>query len=863
MMINTEEYNNMKATLYFRYSSEPAEILKSLLNSPTSNKNKNISNEESGRNASVYTQDKSRFPVIDRNLNKYFIIKRNNTKETQFTQLSSTDSVFSNGSTQFEFSPARNYFYKSGKKKFKYKNLILKDSMKKIWDLENLKIQNMEFSIPRKFNKNFNTCYEYRLYKLQLELVQRKIEIKKLSKIINNLSKTHFSNNLMQKSCVLDIISFKKKKNFSRNNVRYENVYSNDQEFSRKKTMDSLEISGIFKQENYIQKINDINLLPIEREPLQKQCVDNIYIKNYDFKHSLTIQNNGNMEILISKKNIFPKTKTFLDKSISIEIPPCKKNKILYIHLANSLEIERVGKKKFSYNENNLNNNKLLTNEKKPFETQLLFSFCIYNKYPKKFSKNSNIMQKSTLLELWKIPKNENFIERENRFTIFKRNKPENRIEYENEFELLKIKKPQFIYPIKVSSINIISNLKQINKISKFQDLKLLNLLNQKNSIKHENSISLKYNFHKWDTKKFKIKTTELKILNNYKNPISKQNPFEFYHQPYIWQIKPVKINEIFIRPKTNIYNQQINNKNIIPLLHNSYFWLTTPIKTENILIKGKKFIKQKNHIINNESFKISKLKKQTLNLIKNDCLNSKNLLLHISKNPDIFFKNTKNKLWNNLIEQGSRGVDLLAPPKESRRLTLGTEDYFIDTNHFEIKPNNPIINFDNYPKLTPIKHVYENYSFIGDNTKKILNSNYISNENNFTDTRNFYLNKINDFEIQKNVSFAIINEDQENTIPYDYNYNNNSTVNKNRLIFATISKVENKNDSFDESFDPLGGIRKHKNITKYDKYFAANMKKNEDKYKRPVNVVTILNKNPRTKKVEFIRDYGIPKDIY
>ena len=73
----------------------------------------------------------------------------------------------------------------------------------------------------------------------------------------------------------------------------------------------------------------------------------------------------------------------------------------------------------------------------------------------------------------------------------------------------------------------------------------------------------------------------------------------------------------------------------------------------------------------------------------------------------------------------------------------------------------------------------------------------------------------------------------------------------------------ENKYDSFDENLDPLDGIKKHKKITKYDKYFDSRMKKSEVKFKNPANIVSILNKQPKTKKIEYVRDFGTPGENY
>ena len=376
-----------------------------------------------------------------------------------------------------------------------------------------------------------------------------------------------------------------------------------------------------------------------------------------------------------------------------------------------------------------------------------------------------------------------------------------------------------------------------------------------------------------------------------------------------------LKSNKIIHKPK-------ISHENSICLLNNPKIREIIPIENINILMKKKTIIKPKNRIINNESFNISKIKKQSLKIIKNDNFNikesfikwhklkintqnsikilktsqpkkisiSKTSFLYlikkpkspltknkteyfslnsqkhlkktliITKNTNIIIKNSKNNQWNNLIEQGFCGVDLLALPKESRRMTLDIADYFIDTNRFEIKANKPFINFENNPRLTPIQKNNENNSFVDDYTKQIFNNNYISNENNFTVSRKISFNKNDENEMQKNVSFAIVNEDLQNTV----DFNHSSKIRKHRVVVATIAKVEeNKYDSFDENLDPLDGIKKHKKITKYDKYFDSRMKKSEIKFKNPANIVSILNKQPKTKKIEYVRDFGTPGENY
>ena len=263
----------------------------------------------------------------------------------------------------------------------------LKQNMANIWNEDNMCTLNESLSFIR---KGKNTLKGTNIKKFEDEIEKLKLALDKKEQELNYLTN--------------------KLKNFENKKPNKESKIMKIQ------LVDNLYIKNyrINKTENQSIESNDnFEIIPIEKEPLKKQLIDSLFIKNIITKMPIKIQ------------SIFPAEKTIQEERDNIEIQPIEKEPLkkqlvddLYIgrillikpeNIIQNTDILTISKINKAHNSiETLGSLEISPVKKAPLQKQIIDSLYI-EKFPS--IKPKNIIQKIDKLSLFRVQKPQNIFE--------------------------------------------------------------------------------------------------------------------------------------------------------------------------------------------------------------------------------------------------------------------------------------------------------------------------------------------------------------------------------------------------------------------------------------------------------------------
>ena len=241
--------------------------------------------------------------------------------------------------------------------------------------------------------------------------------------------------------------------------------------------------------ENIIENIYNIEIIPIEKEPLKKQLIDSLYIQGLE---EININEEEEIKTIFRGKKIhyikFIPEKLLIEPSDNIEILPLEKEP-LKKQLVDNLFIENLNLIKPENKMQNVDkmtifrtprpqsiieareNLEILPNEKEPLKKQLIDSLYI---------------------EGLILLKSENKIQNIDKMSIFKTPKPQNKMEIRDNIEIIPVKKEKNIlkkqlvddlYIERYTLLKPENKIQNIDKLSIFRTPKPDNIIEAKENL--------------------------------------------------------------------------------------------------------------------------------------------------------------------------------------------------------------------------------------------------------------------------------------------------------------------------------------------------------------------------------------------
>ena len=502
----------------------------------------------------------------------------------------------------------------------------LKQNMINIWNEDNVFdsasnlciIQNENFNRENILRNNKIRKYEEEIRQLQLALSLKEEELNNLS---NKLKSIQNKKALNEKLITRQLV---------------DNLFINNH-----RTI--MNISSIETNENF-------EILPIEKEPLEKQFIDSLFIpKNLDIYH----------------KNIqysFALDKTIIEARDNLVIMPIEKEPLKKQYVDNIFieEANIIKPQNEIQNTNKLTILKIIKPQNSIESNESIEIFPIV--------KDPLQMQFIDTLFIKKI-KRENQIQKTEKLSLFKIQKPKNVFESIDNIEISYIEEEKALERQKIDDLFIPKKLKPISQIQKIDKLTIFKTKRPNNIIRTE------YYFE---------------LLPREKDPLQAQFIDDFYIQKIIkpenisQNIDKIYIYEIpkaenFIQPRDIIEISSIENEPLQIQLIDDLFIEKTPYSFKNLMMEGFEGItvlkKEKNNLYNQgiDSFVIDSLEVKD-NSIQNTCL------MTILKNPKP----------ESIIETSD---SIFIPQKEKSPLEMQLIDkLLIEENK---KPENKVQNID------------------------------------------------------------------------------------------------------------------------------------------------------------------------
>ena len=449
----------------------------------------------------------------------------------------------------------------------------LKQNMVNIWNEDNVFdsasnlciIQNENFNRENLIRNNKIRKYEEEIRQLQLALSLKEEELNNLSNILKSIQNKKALN---EKSITRQLV---------------DNLFINNH-----RTI--MNISSIEMNENF-------EILPIEKEPLQKQLIDILFIpKNLDF-YSKNIQYSFSLD------------KTIIEARDNLVIMPIEKEP-LKKQFVDNIFIEETNIIK---QQNEIQNTNKLTILKTIKPQNSIESNESIEIFP--IEKDPLQMQFIDTLFIKKI-KRENQIQKTEKLSLFKKQKPQNIFESIDNIEISYLEEEKTLEKQTVDDLFIPRKLKPISQIQKIDKLTIFKTKRPNNIIRTE------YYFE---------------LLPQEKDPLQAQFIDDFYIQKIIkpenisQNIDKIYIYEIpkatnFIQSRDIIELSSIENEPLQIQLIDDLFIEKTPYSFKNLMMEGFEGItvlkKEKNHLYNQgiDSFVIDSLEVKD-NSIQNTCL--------------------------------------------------------------------------------------------------------------------------------------------------------------------------------------------------------------------------------------------------
>ena len=332
---------------------------------------------------------------------------------------------------------------------------------------------------------------------------------------------------------------------------------------------EKLSIFRVEKQKNIIEIIDNIQISSLEREPLQKQIVDNLYVeKIISLKPENKIQNRDKLSIFKT-----PRSLNVIDSNENLEILPIEKEP-LKKQLVDSLYIEKIKISPIHKDlivENFEGMEILNNNEKKPLLYQQIDSIYVDGE-----ERPNNKIEQTSLITILRKAKNPNTIEWIQELFISAKGKPELYFQIVDEL-LIEGKERDEILIEECENFEIINTQRKLRQKNK-----------QLNFIQQINSIELSP-IEKEPLKKQIVDNIIIEEIPKKDNEIQVVDKIDILKVP-----KPLPKN--IIEEKDSIFLEQIEKE---PLINKT---------VDNILIEGSP--RQDNLIQNVDKLNILKIPK-------------------------------------------------------------------------------------------------------------------------------------------------------------------------------------------------------------------------------------------------------------
>ena len=585
----------------------------------------------------------------------------------------------------------------------------LKQYMRNIWNEENQSTNVVNLRIIQLESLNINNYSERKritINEYEEQIRQLKIELSKKEKALieaNNKLKSLSNKRILIKD-INDYEYINEENYLKREDIA---LLGKKQPF-----YDNLKIQLVGNL--VIQNPYNIEIIPIEKEPLKKQLIDSLYIEGGQEILQYEI------EELYTKKKLqqlyFPDEKTIIEEKDNIQILPLPKEP-LKKQLVDSLYIERI----FIRPENEIqfinqldisrtlrpknivmeigDNLEILPIEKEPLKKQLVDALYIEGIM---LSKSENIIQNVDKLYIMKAPRGKNVIELKDNIEIYPIEKkplkkqlvdylyierliplkPENKIQNTDQLSIFRTPKPKNIIEPK-DTLEILPKEKEPLKKQIIDSLQIEGLSTIKVEIKIQNTDQLTIFRTQRPENIIEIKDF-LEILPTEKEPLKKQ----LVDDLYIERVKTIKPeNEIQNTDHLSIFKLQkplntIETRDNIELLSIEKLPLKKQL-VDDLYIEKMVIIKPENKIQNIDKISIFTLPRSQNSIESKDNIE----ILPIKKEPlssqvvdAILIEGIEKK--DNQIQQTSL-MTILKSPK-TPNIIESTEDLFINAKEKE-----------------------------------------------------------------------------------------------------------------------------------------------------------------------------------
>ena len=248
--------------------------------------------------------------------------------------------------------------------------------------------------------------------------------------------------------------------------------------------IDKLSIFRTPKPDNIIEAKENLEILPLEKEPLKKQIIDALFIDGLNqIKSENKIQNTDKLSIFRS-----PKPQNKIEAKDNIMILP-KEKEPLQKQLVDDLYIEQFSKIK---PENKIQNTDKLSIFRTPRPQNMIEAKDNLMILPKEKEPLQKQLVDDLYIEQLSKIKPENKIQNTDKLSIFRTPKPQNKIEIKDNLEILPIEKEplkkQLVDDLYIESIKLI---KPENKIQNIDKLSLFEIPRADNMIEENENLQI------------------------------------------------------------------------------------------------------------------------------------------------------------------------------------------------------------------------------------------------------------------------------------------------------------------------------------------------------------------------------------
>ena len=476
----------------------------------------------------------------------------------------------------------------------------LKEHMRNIWNEENISTSAESLSIvqnePVYSNININemkritiNSYEEQIKQLKIALSKKERELIESSNQLKKLSNKRISDyrdteNFLKRD-EIEVFGIQKQLNTNLKKQLIDNLfirnYPNTLNYRNK---------PINRTDNIIENMYNIEIIPIEKEPLKKQLIDSLCIQGEEiFNITMDGNDDDSKNIFRGKKmklNTFSPEKLLLEASDNLEILPIEKEP-LKKQLVDNLFIEKI----FSLKpENRIQNIDKMTIFKTPKPQNIIEGGDNIEILPSEKEPLKKQLIDALFIEGLILLKEENKIQNIDKLTILKCPKPQNMIEIKDNIEILpneKKKEPlkkqlvDNLYIERLASIKPDNKIQNLDKLSIFRTPKPINIIEGGDNIE---------------------------ILSQEKEPLKKQLIDALFIEG-LNQMKPNNIIQetdklsIFKTPKLNNIIETKDNIELLPMERE-------PLRkqlVDDLYIENSRNIKSENRIQNTVTISIFK----------------------------------------------------------------------------------------------------------------------------------------------------------------------------------------------------------------------------------------------------------------